>query len=509
MNIGDFFRQTVRRSPDRAAVICGDRSWTFREVDERSDALASWLQDAQVAPGTRVLICLENGIEFVEAFAAVAKIGAIVVPVSPRLMPDEIAPILLSAQPAVAIVKDCRTVDYTQSVAHCLVLDRDGGGMVYDEVIAANRGRRPAAVEATDLFAICYTSGTSGASKGAMLTHDNLIFSHGLIGSQLWGMSSADVFLVSMSLAARASMGRLIFLFCFGGTLVLLEKFDPRAVVDAIGTHRVTVANMVPTVAKMALEELERGSESCKTLRRLLVMGGAFPADIRDRLCRLLPSLEVHSILASTEAGVITSLPPAMQSAKAGSVGLAVPGIEIRIGDDAGAELPQGEIGEILLRSGSPGEMLVLKGYFGNAEQTSAAFVDGWFRTGDLGYFDADGFLFLVDRKKDMIKTGGYNVYANEVESCLKAHPAVEEVAVVGIPDDIYDEAIAAFVQLKAGGAGASKEELIDHCRSRIAGYKKPRTIVFVAAMPRNEMGKILKRQLKSEYLAGSVVRMA
>lgn len=504
MNIGDFFRQTVRRSPEAIAVICGDRSSTFREVDERSDALASWLQDMQVGPGTPVLMCLENGIEFVEVFAAVAKIGAIVVPVSPRLMPDEIAPIVLGAQPVVAIVKDCRTVDYSRSVTHCVVLEGGGGEAVYDEVIAANMARRPKAVDGTDVFAVCYTSGTSGASKGAMLTHDNLIFSHGLIGPQLWGMSNADVFLVSMSLASRASMGRLIFLFSFGGTLVLLEKFDPRAVVDAIGKYGVTVANMVPTVAKMALEELERGSDYCKTLRRLLVMGGAFPNDIRERLCSLLPSLEVHSILASTEAGVITSLPPAMQSAKAGSVGMPVPGMEIRIGDDAGAALPQGETGEILLRSGRAGEMLVLKGYFGNEEQTSAAFVDGWFRTGDLGYFDADGFLFLVDRKKDMIKTGGYNVYANEVELCLKVHLAVEEVAVVGIPDDIYDEAVAAFVQLKPNSPKVSKEDLIDHCRSRIAGYKKPRTIVFVDTMPRNEMGKILKRQLKTGYLAGA-----
>lgn len=503
MNIADFFKRTVQRSPDATAIVCGSESRTFRELDARSDALGAWLQDRNVTPGSRVLLCVENGMEFVEVFAAVAKIGAVIVPISPRLMPDEIAPILESAKPSVAIVKDCRAVDYSKSVDHCVTLAPGSGEFVYDDIFASNLKRRPAETPTTDVFAICYTSGTSGVSKGALITHDNLILSHGFIGPQLWGMSSSDVFLVSMSLASRASMGRLIFLFAFGGTLVLLEKFDPRAVVDAIASHGVTVANMVPTVAKMALEEIERGSDACKTLRRLLVMGGAFPNDIRSRLCSLLPNLEVHSILASTEAGVITSLPPKMQEQKSGSVGVPAPGMEISIGDDDGAPLGQGETGEILLRSGLPGERLVLKGYFGNDEQTAAAFVDGWFRTGDMGYFDEDGYLFLVDRKKDMIKTGGYNVYANEVETCLKANEAVEEVAVVGVPDNIYDEAIAAFVQLKQSHRAVSKEELIEHCRARIAGYKKPRFVVFVDAMPRNEMGKILKRQLKSDYLAG------
>jgi long-chain acyl-CoA synthetase len=258
---------------------------------------------------------------------------------------------------------------------------------------------------------------------------------------------------------------------------------------------------MVPTIARLLLPELERDTSRCATLQVVLATGEAFPIAVKEQLFRALPQVRLYSFLAMTEAGSITTLMPDEQVAHAGSVGRPTVGVEVRLLDEGGAEVPAGEVGEIVVRCGEPGTGLVMRAYYNRPDETAQALREGWFYTGDLGRFDEGGYLYVVDRKKDMILSGGMNIYSKEVERALVAHAAVADAAVIGVPDSVYGEAVAAFVELQPG-ARADEAELIEHCRTLIASYKKPRTITFVDALPRTSIGKVVKAELRERPAA-------
>jgi long-chain acyl-CoA synthetase len=228
----------------------------------------------------------------------------------------------------------------------------------------------------------------------------------------------------------------------------------------------------------------------------VLVTGEAFPVEVKRRLQARWPKARMYSFFAMTEGGAVTSLGPDEQLTHGTTVGRPLPGVEVRLVDDKDQDVPVGEVGEILIRSGEPGRYTIMRGYYHRPEADAEAFVDGFLRTGDLGRFDADGYLTIVDRKKDMILSGGLNVYSKEVERALESHPAVAEAAVIGIADRHYGEAVCAYVILNPG-ASATAEELIAHCRTLIASYKKPRQIRFVESLPRNSVGKVVKTLLR------------
>jgi len=310
-----------------------------------------------------------------------------------------------------------------------------------------------------------------------------------------WQLSSDDCFLVGTPLAHRTGMGRLGNALTLGASIVVMESFDAAAAVDLIEAHGVTVMGMVPTVCRMMLPEIARDPSRCRSLRRVLVTGEAFPVTLKQQFIELLPDTELVSFFAMTEAGGVTSLSHEEQFTHPASVGRPTPGVEVRVVNDAGHDLPTDEIGELLVRSGPPGAYTVMKGYLNRPEDTAAALRDGWFYTGDLGYRDSDGYLYIADRKKDMILSGGFNIYSKEVEGALISHSGVADAAVIGVTDEMYGEAVAAFIEAEAG-IQPSEDALIDHCRSMIASYKKPKYIVFLDNLPRNAIGKILKREL-------------
>ena len=258
---------------------------------------------------------------------------------------------------------------------------------------------------------------------------------------------------------------------------------------------------MVPTVGRMLLPEIEAAPERFRTLRAAVVTGEAFPVEVKQRLLRVLPKLELHSFFAMTEVGAITNLGPSEQFDKGASVGRVNPGVELKLVDDKGARVPVGDTGEILVRSGPPGSCLTMRGYYNNPQATAEAIDNGWVKTGDLGRFDAEGYLYIVDRKKDMVLSGGYNIYSKEVELVLQAHPAVQDAAVIGVPDPVFGEAVAAFVELRPG-ASATEADIIEHCRERIAGYKKPKFVRFASPLPRNSTGKVQKFELRKAFAA-------
>lgn len=281
-----------------------------------------------------------------------------------------------------------------------------------------------------------------------------------------------------------------------GGTLVVMKKFDPGQTVETIADEKITVLGMVTTVCRMMLPEIKADPGKCASLRLIVVTGEAFPVELKRQFLALLPHIRLVSFVAMTEVGGVTSLSHEEQFDHAASIGRPTPGVEIRIVDDADNIVKTGEPGELLVRVGEPGRYSVMRGYYNRPDDTAKAIEDGWIRTGDVAKADEDGYLYIVDRKKDMVLSGGFNIYTKEVEQALMANPDVADAAVVGVPDEIYGEAVTAFIE-PAQGRNPTSESIVDQVRSRVAGYKKPKYVVVVDQLPRNSLGKVLKRELR------------
>ena len=396
----------------------------------------------QVRAGERVAIHRPNGIEFVvEAYAAWSA-GAVVAPINTRLAPAE--------------------VQFMQ------------------EDLAA-----PPASEPGDCL-ILYTSGTTGRPKGAVNTHANVLTQNVEQHAAALGIHGEDRFLVTTPLAHRAGVARLVNALGLGGTLVIMEKFDAGLALDLIERERITVAGLPPTVLRMMLPQVRERPARVASLRTVVVSTEAFPAALMREVAELLPQTQFHAVYGMSEAAV--SIASAReQLERPGTVGRPLAGVEVKLEGD-----------ELLVR----GKDAVMRGYFNRPDANAEAFRDGWLCTGDLARIDRDGYLYIVDRKKDMVVTGGYKVYCKEVEQVLAQHPDVLEAAVLGLPDPLYGEAVAAFLELRPG-ARVSPEALQKHCRRHLAGYKKPRRVDFVAALPRNSLGKVLKHELRKRATEG------
>ena len=490
------------RRPDHPAVVCGATRLGYAALAESVRRVASGLRKLGIAPGDRVLVHLPNGVEFVQAAYAAFSLGAIAVPVNTRLAARELEHLFADAGPAAAIyhaggrdavrpglrlVAGCRAI--------CLGAV-EGGESAFEALAATPAGALPELPLEPDDCLVLYTSGTTGAPKGAVLTHANMIVQNVFMHGTEWGIGRDDRYLVLTSLAHRAGMSRLFNALGLGGTLVILEKFDPAATIETIDREHITVTGLVPTAIRMLLPELRRAPARCASLRRIIVATEAFPVPLKQELLGLLPHAEIHSVFGSTEA-LVTNLSHAEQFTHPASVGRPIPGVEVRLVGDDGRDVAEGEVGELAVRSGPPGRFATLRAYFNRPEETAAAIRDGWFHTGDLARRDAEGYLYIVDRKKDMVISGGFNVYSKEVEAVLAAHPSVAEAAVIGVPDAVYGEAVAAFVE-RSGAGPTDAQALIEHCRSQLAGYKKPKHVFVVDALPRNSTGKVLKNELRA-----------
>jgi acyl-CoA synthetase (AMP-forming)/AMP-acid ligase II len=304
------------------------------------------------------------------------------------------------------------------------------------------------------------------------------------------------VYLVTTPLSHRTGFARLSNSMLLGGTLVVMSKFDASDAVEIIQREGVTVAGMVPTVCRMLLPLIEADPARCASLRRIVVTGEAFPVELKKRLIAALPQVRLFSFFAMTEVGGVTSLSHEEQFTHPASIGRPTPGVEIRIVDEAGAQVAEEEPGELLVRNGLPGQYSVLRAYYRRPDETASAFTDGWFRTGDMVRVDRDGYLYVVDRKKDMVLSGGFNIYTKEVEQALLTHPSIADAAVIGVPDPLFGEAVVAFVEFVSGQRVAA-DEIIEHARNQIASYKKPKHVFISDELPRNSLGKVLKNELR------------
>jgi acyl-CoA synthetase (AMP-forming)/AMP-acid ligase II len=490
------------RRPDHPAVVCGTKRLGYAELAESIRRVASGLRKLGIGTGDRVLVYLPNGVEFVQAVYAVFSLGAIAVPVNTRLTARELEHVFADAGPAAAVYHASGTDAVRtgmRSIAGCRAVAVGGataGETAFEALAAAPLDALPQLALDPDDCLILYTSGTTGAPKGAILTHANMIVQNVFMHGTEWGIGRDDRYLVLTPLAHRAGVSRLFNALGFGGTLVILDKFDPAGTIETIERERITVTGLVPTAIRMLLPELRRAPARCETLRRIIVSTEAFPVPLKQALLALLPRAEIHSVFGSTEA-LVTNLSHAEQFTHPASVGRPIPGVEVRLVDDAGRDVSEGEVGELVVRSGPPGRFATLRAYFNRPEETAVAIRDGWFHTGDLARRDAEGYLYIVDRKKDMVISGGFNIYSKEVEAALATHPSVAEAAVIGVPDEVYGEAVAAFVE-PSGAGRPDAQALIEHCRTRLAGYKKPKHVFVIDALPRNSTGKVLKNELRA-----------
>lgn len=504
MRISEYLRHQARARPRQEAVVHGDQRLSFADLDESVDRLSAGLARIGVRAGHRIALCLPNGVDFVRVFLAACRLGAVTVPINLRLADTEIAYLISDSDPAVVITTGSRWRTLGGRVGGgarpILVGDlenADGRPVHLDDLpLGAAEPLPEVGLDEAEDCAICYTSGTTGRPKGAVLTQSNYVFAHGYLNAVSWALGPGDRTLITTPMAHRTGLARIVNMVCQGSTVVIMSKFDVPEATRLIETERITVLGMVPTVGRMLIEAVEAAPHRFASLRIVLGTGEAFPPSLADRFEAARPDLRVHAFFAMTEVGQIAGLEPEERHRHPGSVGRPVPGLEIKLVDESGARVPTGRSGEIVVRGGRPGQFLVMREYYKNPDATREALRDGWLATGDVGRFDEDGFLYLVDRKKDMIVSGGYNIYSREVENVIRELPGVVEVAVVGFPDEHYGESVAAFIQL-APGEKLAEADVVEHCRRHLADYKKPRRVVFVDDFPRSPVGKLLKRELR------------
>jgi fatty-acyl-CoA synthase len=513
MTMSDQLARWARRTPDATAVRCDGTDRTYRELDERVTRLARALAGRGVGPGDRVAVLGLNGVEAWESYLAGVRLGAIVVPVNFRLVADEVAYVLADSG-ATALVVDAalaavaaKAREQVPDVRTVLVIGEAGTGTESYEaaLAAASAGPLNVAVDEGAPAFIMYTSGTTGHPKGAVLTHRNLLM-HAFSQIATLGV---DVATDKVS-APGAPMFHIAGLagglppLLLGGVQVILRSggFDPVATLDLIERERITSIFLVPVMwaAVVAVPGIAARDLSC--LRR--ISWGAAPAStsLLRTMIDTFPQAEVTTAFGQTECSPVTCLLRGEDSVrKIGSVGTPMLNVEVRVVDEAMNDVPRGEVGEIVYRS-----PMVMTEYWNRPEATAEAFAGGWFHSGDLVREDEDGYFYVVDRKKDMIISGGENVYCAEVEDVLAAHPKVGEVALIGVPDARYGEAPLAVLAPRDAADPPAPEELTAWCRERLARYKHPREYSIVGALPRNASGKILKTRLRTEHSAGSLV---
>jgi acyl-CoA synthetase (AMP-forming)/AMP-acid ligase II len=498
----------ANRLGGQIAIVSKNRTLSWAELADLVARFAAILRGKGISAGDRVAILAENCDLHLAAFFAIPWSGGILVEINLRLSPAEIAylidhsgaTIILHDQARSALLADA----LSRTETHPLALELRGGSESIDTLIPVTAPMADAKRCGEDTASIFYTGGTTGRSKGAMLTHNNHMFN----GLAMWaGLDRVSGDLRYLHAPPMFHIADALFVHAvtlIGGRHFILPRFDAASVIDAVHEHEITDVYLVPTMIISLLDALEAGRETLPSLKRIYYGAAPMPEAILRRLMRMVPDAGPIQLYGQTEAApVVTMLLPTDHdlsgtTARLRSAGKSLPGTLIAILGPEGNELVTGEVGEIAVRSGN-----VMKGYWKDPVQTARTLDKGWLHTGDGGYIDKDGFLYVVDRIKDMIISGGENIYSVEVERAIALHPAVSQCAVIGIPDPIWGERVHAVVVLRAG-AELTHAELREHCRQYIAGYKLPRSSEWRATLPLSGPGKILKRALRDEAVAAT-----
>ncbi len=506
--LAELIRWRAAQHPDCIALEYEQRSTTYAELDRRANRVANALIQNGVRPGERVCVLDLGHDHFFETIFGIAKAGAVFTPVNWRLAPTEIAYVIEDARARLlfvgpAFAEAVHTIKErlkSPLTIVCYAASHD--------VWPTYEAWRDSAVdsdphsEADEQDAVwqLYTSGTTGNPKGVEITHHNLF--SGLASGLLTGvkLTPGDRALVCLPLYHIGGAGYAVNLVYSGMTIVIANLFDPAGVLRLIEERQIKQSFLVPTMLNFLLQDPTCGEVDFGSLETIFYGASPMPTELLERAIDRFDCSFIQAYGLTETTGAVCFLSAedhAGAGARLRSAGRPAFGVDIRVVDSSGDTCPTGEVGEILIRGGS-----VMKGYWNQPEASREAVVDGWFHSGDAGYFDTDGYLYIHDRIKDMIVSGAENIYPAEVESVLFKHPAVLDAAVVGVPDERWGEAVKAVVQLRPGSA-ADEADLIEHCRRHIAAYKCPKSVDFAESLPRNPTGKLLKRELRERYWAG------
>ncbi len=507
-NLAVILGETASASPGKPVALYDGGQMTYSELDALSGRLAVGLQARGVGPGDRVALQLPNIAQFLVAYFGILKAGAVVVPLNVLLKAPEVAFHLRDCSPKLLITFEWILDDAAKGAAEAGVSeiyalghgdDGDDRAVPFERLLAEQAPDfRLAPRDETDTAVIIYTAGTTGRPKGAQLTHMQLYMNADIPG-RLFDVKADDIVITVLPLFHVFGLSSILNVCVrFGCTMSLIPRFDPGTVLAAIERDRATIFEGVPAmfISLLSYPDLDRFDVS--SLRIAISGGASIPGPVLDAFEKRFGVLILEGY-GLTETASTTTFNVSIDERRVYSVGKPIWGTETEVWDARGKPLPPGQdnVGEVVTRG-----LHVMKGYLNAPEATAAAFTGGWFHTGDLGYFDEDGFLFIAGRIKELIIRGGYNVYLLEIEDVLHGHPAVAEAAVVGVPDQRLGEEVMAVVALRPGAALAA-EELIAYCKERLAAYKYPRIVEFRDALPRNTLGKVVKDQLVPHAAGG------
>lgn len=513
LTIGEILERNARLVPDKKSVVFGSCSYTYKELNEAVDALCQSLYSLGIRKGDRIALNLPNWPEFIVSYFAAAKIGAVIVPLNTKLRENEVAYILNNAEVSTVITADefagiellgmfSNLKSRIPSLKNIVVVGKTilAGMLKFSDLVSSQTSaiKPKISVEQSDLFTILYTSGTTGNPKGAMLTHYNFVMvATGT--AELLECSEQDKFLIAVPVFHVFGMCSSI-LSCIAsqGTAILMDTFKAEEALKVIEKERVTVHHGVPTMFILELNNPNFQKYDLSSLRTGIIAAAPCPVEIVKRIRKEMGcNICVSYGLTETSAGLTITRFDAPDILRAETVGQPFPGVEIKIVDEERNTLPSGEAGELACRS-----IGLMQGYYCNSEATAQAIdSDGWFYTGDLATIDEQGYVRIVGRKKEMIIRGGFKIYPREVEEVLYAHPAVQEVAVVGLPNPVLGEINCACIKLK-DGAVTNDGEIVDFCRGKLVEYKLPDKVLFRDELPMTPSGKIKKIELKEQLLS-------
>jgi acyl-CoA synthetase (AMP-forming)/AMP-acid ligase II len=503
MTIGRGIRASAGRVPDRAALVMGDEQLTYRALARRIAQVSAMAAGHYgIAAGDRVALIAPNCLAYVELVAGLSDLGAIVATLSPRLSPAELAGILADCTPRLAIVHPAFEELAEAARAAGLPVLMLGGA--YEALLARAADDRPADNRPADAaaedapFALAYTSGTTGRPKGVLLSHRSRALTFAAMAAEYRCFGMGDNFLAIAPMAHGAGFVFAAAALHFGGTTTLFAAQDPEAILTRLGQRDISGIFMVPThFARMFdLPDAVLGRHRGHGLRTIISNAAALPQPMKEAAVAHFGTGLLNESYGSTEGGIVTNIGPADILGKAGSVGLPFPHMEVELRRADGRIADPGEPGELFCRGPT-----LFNGYWNRPDATAETLIDGWVTVGDIATRDEAGFITIVDRKKDMVITGGMNVYPKEVETIIAACPGVREVAVVGEPSREWGEAIHAFVVPSAGNAPEA-DAILAACRAQLSGYKVPRAVSFIPELPRNIGGKVLKAQLRESLRA-------
>lgn len=485
LSIADGVRTFAAASPSAAAVVDGDRTLTYAALDDRSSRLARVLLAAGLRSGDRVALCLGNRLEYPELACGVAKAGLVMVPVNPRLTEPEIASILEHARVAAAV--SAQDVPFDGFTLHL--------GPRYEEALDAAVPADPRArVDEHDPFCIAYTSGTTGAPRGVVISHRSRVLTF-LFSALEWGYGPGRVTVAVAPMYHGAGFAFAYGALHTGGTVWMLPAFDPDRLLDVLVRSRASSVFLVPTHAQLVRAAGGFAGHDLDALRTVYFNAAPLPQDLKLWVMDEIPHAGLHELYGSTEAGIVSNLRPEDQRRKERCVGPPWFMTEVRLVGETGEAIAGAGTGELYSRS-----PFLMNGYWNDDQATAACTTpDGFLTSGDVCRIDDEGYIYVIDRVKDMIVSGGVNVYPREVEDVVRTHPAVADVAVVGAASETWGEQVVAFVV-----GGASDGEMDAHCRASLAGFKVPRRWIRVDALPRNPAGKVLKRRLRDSLAASA-----